>query len=124
MFKPGIEWIGLELYKGSGKNDGTVQGVTYFECPMGKGSFVQIDKLSKIVTMRDMRKAIGIKEMRRRFKRKLKKKLSDSLTGQHKVIKTSNGIKKSPYKKENFKSANLVNNGANMKCVETICKSR
>lgn len=39
-FSPG-EWIGLELEDGSGKNDGSVQGVRYFECDMGRGMFVK-----------------------------------------------------------------------------------
>jgi dynactin 1 len=35
------EWIGLELEDGSGKNDGSVQGVRYFDCEMGRGMFVK-----------------------------------------------------------------------------------
>jgi len=40
-FKPGIEWYGFELFKGEGKNNGTVEGTTYFNCEMGKGVFVK-----------------------------------------------------------------------------------
>ena len=39
-FAPGI-WVGVELDDASGKNDGTVQGERYFECPMGHGMFVR-----------------------------------------------------------------------------------
>ncbi|KAK4155033.1 dynein associated protein-domain-containing protein [Chaetomidium leptoderma] len=39
-FAPGL-WVGIELEDASGKNDGTVQGERYFECPMGYGMFVR-----------------------------------------------------------------------------------
>merc|ERR1719433_455610 len=45
FFKAGVEWIGLELTKGEGKNNGTVQGTDYFNCKKGKGVFVQLDKI-------------------------------------------------------------------------------
>ncbi|KAJ6784751.1 hypothetical protein PWT90_04661 [Aphanocladium album] len=35
------EWIGVELEDKSGKNDGSVQGQRYFDCPMGYGMFVK-----------------------------------------------------------------------------------
>jgi dynactin 1 len=35
------DWVGIELDDGSGKNDGSVQGERYFECPMGSGMFVR-----------------------------------------------------------------------------------
>ena len=39
-FAPG-EWVGVELEDSSGKNDGTVQGQRYFDCPQGHGMFVR-----------------------------------------------------------------------------------
>ncbi|KIJ51351.1 hypothetical protein M422DRAFT_26769 [Sphaerobolus stellatus SS14] len=35
------KWIGIELAEQRGKNDGSVQGVTYFNCRMGYGVFVR-----------------------------------------------------------------------------------
>jgi len=45
-FRPGIEWFGLELTQGVGNNNGTVQGLSYFSCPKGKGVFVQLNKIA------------------------------------------------------------------------------
>ncbi|ORZ00297.1 hypothetical protein BCR43DRAFT_560826 [Syncephalastrum racemosum] len=47
-FKPG-RWAGIELDAiGSGKNDGSVQGVRYFACPPSSGLFIQETKVIKI----------------------------------------------------------------------------
>lgn len=35
------EWIGVELETKTGKNDGSVQGQRYFDCPTGYGMFVK-----------------------------------------------------------------------------------
>lgn len=34
-------WLGIELEDFSGKNDGSINGESYFECEMGKGMFVR-----------------------------------------------------------------------------------
>lgn len=39
-FSPG-DWIGIELEDASGKNDGSVQGQRYFDCPSGHGMFTR-----------------------------------------------------------------------------------
>jgi dynactin 1 len=35
------DWVGVELEDDSGKNDGSVQGERYFDCPMGRGMFLR-----------------------------------------------------------------------------------
>lgn len=44
LFQGGV-WIGIELDTPTGKNDGTVQGNTYFTCKPKHGLFVRADKL-------------------------------------------------------------------------------
>lgn len=39
-FSPG-DWLGIALEEAKGKNDGTVQGIRYFECTAGHGIFVR-----------------------------------------------------------------------------------
>lgn len=41
----GGTWIGVELDTPTGKNDGTVQGIQYFNCKQKHGIFVRVDKL-------------------------------------------------------------------------------
>ncbi|XP_055686060.1 kinesin-like protein KIF13A isoform X2 [Lutzomyia longipalpis] len=41
----GGTWVGVELDTPTGKNDGTVQGITYFTCKPKHGIFVRADKL-------------------------------------------------------------------------------
>ena len=43
------DWLGLELPDGSGKNDGSVKGERYFQCPPGFGIFVRKESVVKIV---------------------------------------------------------------------------
>ncbi|KZO99357.1 hypothetical protein CALVIDRAFT_477249 [Calocera viscosa TUFC12733] len=40
VFAPG-KWIGVELFDQNGKNDGSVDGVRYFDCEPGHGVFVR-----------------------------------------------------------------------------------
>ncbi|KAG6865099.1 hypothetical protein C0991_005060 [Blastosporella zonata] len=39
------KWVGIELYDGNGKNDGTVQGVAYFTCKPGYGIFIRASQI-------------------------------------------------------------------------------
>jgi len=41
-------WIGVELEKKLGKNNGSVEGVEYFRCTMGHGVFVKWKKVSVV----------------------------------------------------------------------------
>jgi dynactin 1 len=40
------KWIGVVLDEGKGKNNGSVQGVGYFECPENHGVFVRQSQLA------------------------------------------------------------------------------
>ncbi|CAN0211889.1 unnamed protein product, partial [Discosporangium mesarthrocarpum] len=40
-------WVGLELADGTGKNDGSVNGVEYFRCPPDHGVFVRPDMVER-----------------------------------------------------------------------------
>lgn len=42
------EWAGVALDEPVGKNNGSVQGVQYFECQAGHGIFTKLEKLTKI----------------------------------------------------------------------------
>ncbi|XP_037550675.1 CAP-Gly domain-containing linker protein 4 [Nematolebias whitei] len=46
-FAPGI-WLGIELDKPSGKNDGSVGGVRYFSCPPKHGVFAPPSRVQRI----------------------------------------------------------------------------
>ena len=42
------KWIGVVLDEAKGKNDGTVQGKTYFTCPKDHGIFVRQSQITAI----------------------------------------------------------------------------
>jgi dynactin 1 len=42
------KWIGIELYEKNGKNDGSVDGIAYFNCEMGYGVFVRPSQIKSI----------------------------------------------------------------------------
>lgn len=41
------EWAGIVLDRSDGKNDGSVQGIRYFQCEPKRGVFARISKLSR-----------------------------------------------------------------------------
>uniref|UniRef100_A0A182TIG8 CAP-Gly domain-containing protein n=2 Tax=Anopheles melas TaxID=34690 RepID=A0A182TIG8_9DIPT len=60
----GGTWIGVELDTPTGKNDGTVQGIQYFDCRPKHGIFVRVDKLildKRGRAMRELKKAEKMK---------------------------------------------------------------
>ena len=42
------KWVGIELYEKNGKNDGSVDGISYFNCEMGYGVFVRPSQIRSI----------------------------------------------------------------------------
>lgn len=42
------KWIGIELYEKNGKNDGSVEGIPYFNCEQGYGVFVRPSQIKAI----------------------------------------------------------------------------
>ena len=42
---PGAPWIGIALDEPTGKNDGSVKDVKYFQCERNRGVFVRADRI-------------------------------------------------------------------------------
>ena len=42
------KWVGIELYEKNGKNDGSVDGISYFNCQLGYGVFVRPSQIRSI----------------------------------------------------------------------------
>ncbi|KAK3537491.1 hypothetical protein QTP70_012118 [Hemibagrus guttatus] len=57
-FAPGI-WLGIELDKPSGKNDGSVGGVKYFSCPPKHGVFAPPSRVQRYVQLTPPPTAMG-----------------------------------------------------------------
>lgn len=57
-FKPG-QWVGIELDVAVGKNDGSVEGVRYFQCTQNKGVFVRPEVVQVSVLHPPMWRAIS-----------------------------------------------------------------
>ena len=53
-FAPGL-WVGVELDTSQGKNDGSVKGIRYFQCPPKKGVFVRAKNIKLDKRGREMR---------------------------------------------------------------------
>lgn len=48
------KWVGIELYKEEGKNNGAIGGVAYFTCKPNYGVFVRPSQVKVIGSERDM----------------------------------------------------------------------
>lgn len=53
------KWIGIELFEGNGKNDGTVQGVKYFSCKPNYGVFVRPSQV-KVISAPEPAHAVSV----------------------------------------------------------------
>ncbi|RTG83316.1 CAP-Gly domain-containing linker protein 3/4 [Schistosoma bovis] len=49
QFAPGI-WYGIELEQAVGKNNGSINGIRYFDCAVGHGIFAPISRIQKLPT--------------------------------------------------------------------------
>ncbi|XP_023168315.2 kinesin-like protein KIF13A isoform X2 [Drosophila hydei] len=77
-FQPGA-WIGVELDTPTGKNDGTVQGIQYFQCKPKHGIFVRADKLLLDKRGRAMR-AYKAAEKSNSISKEMSSSMSSSMT--------------------------------------------
>ncbi|XP_052353045.1 CAP-Gly domain-containing linker protein 4-like isoform X1 [Oncorhynchus keta] len=67
-FAPGF-WLGIELDKPSGKNDGSVGGVNYFSCPPKHGVFAPPSRVQRIHGSMDCLSELSSSRLNRPFAR-------------------------------------------------------
>ncbi|CAG0885810.1 unnamed protein product [Cyprideis torosa] len=65
-FAPGI-WAGCEMATTEGKNNGSVNGVVYFQCKENHGLFTPISRISKLGSSPDRRRASSTGNLRARW---------------------------------------------------------
>lgn len=58
------DWAGVVLDEPVGKNNGSVQGVKYFECEPGHGIFTKLEKLTKINQMKNDDRRTSVSEIK------------------------------------------------------------
>ncbi|KAH8290625.1 hypothetical protein KR054_004633, partial [Drosophila jambulina] len=78
-FQPGA-WIGVELDTPTGKNDGSVKGIQYFQCKPKHGMFVRSDKLMLDKRGKAMR-AYKAAEKSNSISKEMSSSMTGSMTG-------------------------------------------
>ncbi|XP_035024495.1 CAP-Gly domain-containing linker protein 4 [Hippoglossus stenolepis] len=77
-FAPGL-WLGIELDKPSGKNDGAVGGVRYFSCPPKHGVFAPPSRVQRIHGSVDCLSELSSSRLSHPFSGTIRRSLSTSL---------------------------------------------
>nr|XP_019940836.1 PREDICTED: CAP-Gly domain-containing linker protein 4 [Paralichthys olivaceus] len=78
-FAPGL-WLGIELDKPSGKNDGSVGGVRYFSCPPKHGVFAPPSRVQRIHGSVDCLSELSSSRLSHPFSGTIRRSLSTSLS--------------------------------------------
>ncbi|KAM3849552.1 CAP-Gly domain-containing linker protein 4-like [Diretmus argenteus] len=76
-FAPGL-WLGIELDKPSGKNDGSVGGVKYFSCPPKHGVFAPPSRVQRIHGSVDCLSELSSSRLNRPFSGLIRRSFSTS----------------------------------------------
>uniref|UniRef100_UPI003AAC2835 CAP-Gly domain-containing linker protein 4 isoform X1 n=1 Tax=Centroberyx gerrardi TaxID=166262 RepID=UPI003AAC2835 len=76
-FAPGL-WLGIELDKPSGKNDGSVGGVRYFSCPPKHGVFAPPSRVQRIHGSVDCLSELSSSRLNRPFSGTIRRSFSTS----------------------------------------------
>ncbi|XP_076015502.1 CAP-Gly domain-containing linker protein 4 [Genypterus blacodes] len=76
-FAPGL-WLGIELDKPSGKNDGSVGGVRYFSCPPKHGVFAPPSRVQRIHGSVDCLSELSSSRLNRNFSGTIRRSFSTS----------------------------------------------